>query len=204
MSSLGTLREFLLPNKIWDVGTFERTSRRFCNAGCCCCFSLFEVFRFHNTFSCHQYSTLTFQTRVSFHQIWGLPWLVLVVYFCQVFFTIFSHFTASTTILRRLFSPKGAFYPLLLPHIFAHLWLKCEQKYPPPNPGSSPIHKIIPSSKRKSLNYWFRSYKIVVLLIKFWSIKYRVNKFLAAWCLVKIICKEYKTTWTSLFGKYSL
>ena len=97
---------------------------------CCCSFSILcilicrcflSLFDFQATLPCHRHSILASQTREDLHQLWALPWLLLIAF-------SFSS-TASTIVLSGHFLPTGFFYFKLLPDIFgtfptflAHSW----------------------------------------------------------------------------------
>ena len=89
-----------------------------CSSFCCCCCSSFH---FQATLPSHWHSTLASQAREGLHQLWALPWLLLIAF-------SFSS-TASTIVLSGHFLPTGFFYFKLLPDIFgtfptflAHSW----------------------------------------------------------------------------------
>ena len=69
------------------------------------------------TFSCHQHSTLASQAREGLHQLWALPWLLLIALLFR------NIFTASATVLIGIFLPTGVFYLPLLPHVSAITFL---------------------------------------------------------------------------------
>ena len=66
------------------------------------------------TLLCHWHSTLASQTREGLHQLWALPWLLLIAF-------SFSS-TASAPVLSGHFLPTGVFYLTLLSNILAHIW----------------------------------------------------------------------------------
>ena len=72
----------------------------------CCCSS----FHFQATLPCHWHSTLASQACEGLHQLWPLPWLLLIAF-------SFSS-TPCTTVLSGHFSPTGVFYLMLLSNIF--------------------------------------------------------------------------------------
>ena len=69
-----------------------------------------SLFDFQATLPCHRHSTLASQTREGLHQLWALPWLLLIAF-------SFSS-TASATVLSGHLLPTGVFYLTLLPNIF--------------------------------------------------------------------------------------
>ena len=69
-----------------------------------------SLFDFQATLPCHRHSTLASQTREGLHQLWALPWLLLIAF-------SFSS-TASATVLSGHLLPIGVFYLTLLPNIF--------------------------------------------------------------------------------------
>ena len=86
---------------------------------CCCSFSILcilicrcflSLFDFQATLPCHRHSILASQTREDLHQLWALPWLLLIAF-------SFSS-TASATVLSGHLLPTGVFYLTLLPNIF--------------------------------------------------------------------------------------
>ena len=90
-------RRFLLLLLFIFVSSFH-----FWSSFCCCCSS----FHFQAVFPCHRHSTLAFQARESFHQLWALAWLLLIAF---AFPSI-----ASATVLSGRFLPTDVFYLTLL------------------------------------------------------------------------------------------
>ena len=122
----------------------------FCDVACCFCFMSREVFPFPETFPCHQHSTLASQVCKGLHQLWALPWLLLVALLLPSF--------SDTVLLRvqRFFSvrflPKGVFYFALLPTFWHVLWVGTRAGTP--HPGSSSVPALTNLSLPSDASTW--------------------------------------------------
>ena len=89
--------------EVFVVSSFCRwcSSFHFWSSFCCCC-----SFHFQVALPYHRHSTLASLAHEGLHQLWALPWLLLIA-------LTFSS-TASTTVLSGRFLPTGIFYLTLL------------------------------------------------------------------------------------------
>lgn len=84
----------------------------FCECYCCCMTIIVKLLQA----TCHWHSTLASQVLMSIYQLWVLPLLLFITFFCQIFcFLYCCCCSASATNLRDHFSPSDIFYLTLLP-----------------------------------------------------------------------------------------
>ena len=162
---------------------------------CPCSFLIFisfcrcSSFHFQAASPCHRHSSLPFQARVGLHQLWALPWLLLIAF-------AFSS-TASATILSEHFLPTGVFYLALLQRYF---WfnLRSSLKFAGlhtdlRNSGPAPllvwitvIHNLhIQNNSVLSSTIYYHE----LLVVK--SLVYMLLTCFELFSLVQSICKDY-------------
>ena len=147
----------------------------FCNVGCCY-FPHWRFLHFRATFLCHRHSILASQASKGLHQLWALPWLLLVA---LLFARLFRHiFTASAKFLSGNFLPTGFFFYLaLFPHIFGTF---CDSNAARNTPSRILLcacaHRVVPSGWRMYLNYSYCSYNTTDLSLE--PVSHEVNMFI--------------------------
>ena len=134
----------------------------FCDVGCCCCFPHWRFLHFRATFPCHRHSTLASQAREGLHQLWALPWLLLVALLLPGF--------SVTVLARALRFWVGVFYRFL-PYAPSPTFLArfCDSDAGRNTPSRILLcacpHRVVPSGWRMDLNYSYCSYKTIDLSI---------------------------------------
>ena len=145
---------------------------------CCCCSS----FHFQATLPCHRHSTLASQARKGLHQLWALPWLLLIAF-------AFSSI-ASAIVLVETFLPTCVFYLTLL---HQHFRLNLRLSRPPWEPA------VIPWSLQG------------FILTSYWSLKHRpapsvssIHSNPQSWYSEEFIFKFYHIlSWITCGQKFS-
>ena len=165
---------------------------------------LVRFVRFRATFSCHRHSTLDSQAREGLHQLWALPWLLLValllpglsvtvlpqalrfwlgIFYPEVFFTLRSFSTFLTRFVTQMHAET-------------------------PHSGSFSVPVFTELSLSADACIWTTHIVVtrpLIYQLRQWSTKYRVQiKLLNIFRLFKVYGKTIKTLWTKLDKKYCL
>ena len=136
-----------------------RTSRRFCDVGCCCCFSSLEVFTFLGYFSLPpalhpSFSDLDYELYTGyFRLIYYLPGFSVTV------------LPRALTVLSGHFLPTGVFLPHAPSLTFLARFVTQMRGWNTPSRillCACP-HRVVSSGWRMDLNYSYCSYKAIDL-----------------------------------------
>ena len=183
---IGTLAFlFMWLNKTHSDGTcLGEPPGGFCDVGCCRSLPHWRFLRFRATFPCHRHSTLASQAREGLHQLWALPWLLLVA-------LLLPGFSVTAFFTSRRFLPYAP-SPTFLAHFVTQM------RAGTPHPGSSSVLALTELSLPADAWIWTTHIVVTRLLIyqlRQWATKYRVKiKLLNMFCLFKVIWKDYKST----------
>ena len=165
--------------------------------------SHWRFLRLWATFPCHLHFILAFQAREGLHQLWALPWLLLVAFLLPGFFV--------TVLPRALRFWAGVFYPqaFCTLHSFPTFWhvFVTQMWAGTSHPGSCSVPALpklfLPPDARSWTTHIVDTRPLVYQLHQC-ATKYRVTKLLNMFQPTYACLQTIETLWTRLVNKYCL